>query len=257
MMERIDRNRRDAQLPEFRRIIGQASVDFFGQKQAYVLFNDLNYHPRPVLQSYAACTARLMQFNEDFYLSKEAPEYVLFQFWPMDRKFAPLEDARVLRDLLVNYTLVAVHPEFLLLKARAADPPRLTLLREGTVQPGQRIDLASFGDANLWMEVGLKPTWLGRLRQFLYQPPTVRIAAWSDRTRKLLCRQRAPAPMLAAGFVASPLLRQNEDLANLYTGKDFIRPGAYSVELLASQEGFWQKAIHYRVYRIDNHLGRP
>src|SRR5262249_46876599 len=159
--------------------------------------------------------------------------------------------ARVLRDLLINYSLAAVHPEFLLLKSKTAETARLTLLHEGTVAPGQGIDLRSYGNANLWMEVELKPTWLGRLRQFLYQPPTVRIAAWADPAKKLICRQRAPAPMLGAGFVASPLLRQNEDLQKLYAGNVLTRPRSYSLELLSGQECFWQQAIHYRLYRIE------
>jgi hypothetical protein len=255
MMEQIEINRREAQLPDFRQTIGRASVDFFGQKQAYVLFNDLNYRPRPVLQSYAACTARLTQFNQDFYLSKDAPEYVVFQFWPMDRKFSPLEDARVLRHLLINYTLAGERPDLLLLKLKSAAAPRLSLLHEGTVAPGQPIDLRPHGEANLWMEVELKPSWLGRLRQFLYQPPTVRIAAWADPARNLICRQRAPAPMLSAGFVASPMLRQNQDVEDLYTGKSLKRPAAYTVELLPGQESYWQEAIRFRIYRIENHLG--
>jgi len=252
MMEQLELNRREAQLPEFRQIIGQASVDFFGQKQEYVLFNDLNYHPRPVLQSYAACTARLAQFNEDFYLSKQAPEYVIFQFWPMDRKFPPLEDGRVLRDLLINYGFVAARPDMILLKSKSGEAPRLRLVREGSVARGQAIDLRNYGAANLWMEIELKPTWLGRVRKFLYQPPTVRIAAWGDPARKLICRQRAPAPMLAAGFVASPLLRRNEDVQDFLTGKGVTRPAAYSLELLSDQQRFWQEAIHYRIYQIEN-----
>jgi hypothetical protein len=255
MMEQIEINRREAQLPEFRQIVGQASVDFFGQKQAYVLFNDLNYRPRPVLQSYAACTARLMQFNQDFYLSKDAPEYVMFQFWPIDRKFSPLEDARVLRHLLINYNFVAAHSDLLLLKSKSAQGPRLSLLHEGTVARGQPIDLRPYGDTNLWMEVDLKPSWLGSLRQFFYQPPTVRIAAWADPTHNLICRQRAPSPMLSAGFIASPLLRQNQDVVDLYAGKSLKRPAAYTVDLLPAQECYWQEAIRYRIYRIENQLG--
>jgi hypothetical protein len=253
----IEAKRGEAQLPRFRNIIGRASVDVFGQYAVYALLNDLNYRPRPVFQSYVACNTRLMRLNEEFYLSKAAPEFVMFGLGPIDRKFPPLEDAMVLRDLLINYEPVAAEGGFLLLKSKSADAPRLTLLREGTVRPGEQIDLREFGDAELWLELDLEPTLSGRLRQFFYRPPTVRLAAWREPAKGLLFRRRAPAAMLAAGFVASPLLLRNEDVLSLYDGNPIPRPAAYSVELLAGEDHFWQPGIRFRVYRIENQLGRP
>ncbi len=258
MAETIEARRREAQLPEFRRIIGRASADVFGQRQAYAVFNDLDYRPRPVFQSYAACNRRLMRLNEEFYLSKAAPQYVLFQLVALDFKFPPLEDAWVLRDLLINYQPVSAEGLFLLFKAKAksSEPPRLRLLRQGVVGPGKPIDLREYGDADLWLEIDLSPTVTGRLRQLLYRPPTVRLAAWREPARELLIRHRAPASMLAAGFLASPLLLRNEDVLNLYDRNGSVRPGAYSVELLRGEEHFWQEAIRFRIYKIENQMGR-
>jgi hypothetical protein len=300
MNDLIEAKKAEAQLPRFRDLIGRASVDVFGQYAVYALFNDLNYRPRPVFQSYVACNARLMRLNEQSYLSPAAPEYVMFGLAPIDRKFPPLEDAMVLRDLLINYEPVAAEGGFLLLRAKSADAPRLTLLREGTVRPGERIDLRAFGDADLWLELDLGQTLSGRLRQFFYRPPTVRLAAWrlsqdpdqggrassraqtsaeateiTDRedarppeqavtgrspwpepANGLLYRRRAPAAMLAAGFVASPLLLRNEDVLGLYDGNPVSRPAAYSVELLPGEAHFWQPDMRFRVYRIENQLGR-
>jgi len=258
MTEIIEARRREAQLPRLRRIIGRASADVFGQRQAYAMFNDLDYRPRPVFQSYAACNARLMRLNEQFYLSKAAPQYVLFQLVALDFKFPPLEDAWVLRDLLINYQPVSAEGLFLLFKAKAksSEPPRLRLLRQGVVGPGKPIDLREYGDADLWLEIDLSPTVTGRLRQLVYRPPTVRLAAWREPARELLVRHRAPASMLAAGFLASPLLLRNEDVLNLYDSNGCARPGAYSVELLPGEEQFWQGAIRFRIYKIENQVGR-
>ena len=256
MTEIIEARRREAQLPRLRRIIGRASADVFGQRQVYAVFNDLDYRPRPVFQSYAACNARLMRLNEQFYLSKAAPQYVLFQLVALDFKFPPLEDAWVLRDLLINYQPVAAEGLFLLFKAKSSEPPRLRLLRQGVVGPGKPIDLREYGEADLWLEIDLSPTVTGRLRQLLYRPPTVRLAAWREPARNLLVRHRAPASMLAAGFLASPLLLRNEDVLNLYDSNGSVRPGAYSIELLPGEEHFWQGAIHFRIYKIENQVGR-
>jgi lysophospholipase L1-like esterase len=256
MGEAIEANRREAQLPRCRELIGRASVDMFGQSQAYALHNGWNYRPRPVFQSYVACSERLMQLNEQFYLSPAAPEYVLFQLHALDRKLAPLEDARVLRMLLANYQPIATESDFVLMKRAAAKPPVMPLVRVGTVRPGQAIDLREFGDTDLWLEISLEPTLLGRLRQVFYRPPTVRLAAWREPDGKLMVRNRAPAQMLAAGFLASPLLLNNQDVLNLYASRAMARPGACSVELLPGEQSYWQEVVRYRIYKVESRLGR-
>jgi hypothetical protein len=255
MNESLAPTRDEARLPDLRDRIGRASVDVFGEQQFYALYNDLNYRPRPVFQSYAACNRQLMRLNEQFYLSPAAPEYVLFALGAIDRRFPPLADAMVLRHLLINFEPVASEAGLLLLKSKAAEPPRLTLLRDGTGRPAEPIVLQEFGDTNLWLEITLEPTLSGRLREFFYHPPTVRLAAWREAGKELLIRRRAPAPMLASGFLASPLLLRNEDVQDLCAGKPLVRPAAYSVEILPREEHFWLPTIHFRVYRIENTLG--
>jgi hypothetical protein len=254
MNESLATNQRQAQLPWVQELVGHSSVDLFGRRQAYAVFNGLNYRPRPGPQSYAVCNARLMCLNEQFYLSPEAPEYVLFEFLSLDRKLPALEDAWTLRTLLSNYQPVGAEGRFLVLKAKSSAPPRLTLLHDGTVSAGQAIDLRGYGEPDLWLEVDLEPSWRGWLRQFFYRPPVVRVAAWAE--GKLLVRNRAPASMLAAGFLASPLLLRNQDVLDLYTSRPVKRPAAYSVELLPGEEHFWRPNIYFRLYRIENRLGR-
>ena len=143
----------------------------------------------------------------------------------------------------------------MLLKSKAAEPPRLTLLREGTVRPGKPIVLQEFGDTNLWLEITLEPTSLaGSESSFITLPPF----GWPPGARQAkgaADRRRAPAPMLASGFLASPLLLRNEDVQDLYAGKPLVRPAAYSVEMLPGEKQFWLATIRFRVYRIENRLG--
>ncbi len=249
-------NRRGAQLPRFREIIGGGSVDVFGYRQAFAILNDLHYRPRPNFQSYGACNAYMMRLNEQFYLSGAAPDYVLFELLPLDRKWPALEDGYVLRHLLINYEPVAAEQNFILFKAKSAEAPRLTLLKEGAVRPGEAIVLSDYGDANLWLEIDLKPSFLGRVRQFLARPATVRLAAWREPRQGLILRKRAPASMLSAGFLASPLLQRNEDVSELYGANPATRPRSYSVELLPGDERLWQASVGVRIYRIENPLGR-
>jgi hypothetical protein len=59
--------------------IGNASIDVVPHQISYIFFSRLNYNPRPVIQSYQANSDWLMKKNGDKYLSKTAPEFVLFR----------------------------------------------------------------------------------------------------------------------------------------------------------------------------------
>ncbi len=250
--------RRDrSRLPHLGRLVGSATIDMFGCDQTTVLCNDLNYHPRPVFQSYAAYNAPLMRLNEQFYLSAAAPEYVLFCLMGMDRKFPPLEDARTLRHLLMNYELAATEGPFLLLKSRAKTPAALKLLLQGSARPGQPIDLGEFADSDLWMEIDLEPSARGRVYEVLYQPPTIRLALWHGAPEQTKPRRfRAPVPMLAAGFLVSPLLLNNQDVLDLYQGKTVARPRACAIQLDPGTDALWQRSFAFRLYQVQGGLAR-
>jgi len=62
--------------------------------------------------------------------------------------------------------------------------------------------------------------------------------------------------MLAAGFVASPMLANTDDTLNLYTDSAITRPYACSIELGTGNDRYWQQTIGYRLYKIENRLGR-
>jgi hypothetical protein len=189
--------------------------------------------------------------NEDFFLSDKGPQYVLATLEPIDQRFPPLEDALLLRDLLINCNLNAIEGGFLLLQSKSHEKPRLTLLREGTVGPGHPIDLSPYGDANIWLEVDVEPAAIGRLRQLLYQLPTMHLRVWCTAPAKSPQEFCAPAPMMAAGFLASPLLTNDEELLAVYEGKPVLRPTAYSVEL-GSSAFLWKSEIRFRIYKIEN-----
>ena len=253
MTAMFEAERRHAQLPTLDKIIGNATVDVFGNDQVYAVFNHLNYHPRPVFQGYAAYSSALMELNEQFYRSPGRPDYVLFKLDPIDKRFPPLEDALVLRDLLVNYEAVAVEGPFVLLRTNRSAIPKLKLLRSGTVYGGNHSELADYNANGIWLQLDLKPTLFGKLRQGVYRPPEVRLEVLNAAAQPP-AEFLAPASMLSSGFLASPLVVTNADLVNLYRGTAPQRPKAYSVYLSAGTERLWEQPITFRIYAISDQL---
>jgi len=247
----LDEHRKQAQLPQLREIVGTAPVDVFGFRQSYALFNGMNYRPRPVSQSYAACNPALMRINERFLQSGKGADFFLFDLSPLESKFSVLEDATVVRELMANFKPIASEERFVLMKRVASTEPRVRLLYEADVKPGEPIDLRQFGDTSLWIEIELAPSWLGVLRQFVHQPPVVRLAAWQAPGEKVLYRHQARASLLASGFVASPLIRWTKDILDLNNAA--LRPGAYTLEL-NGQDRFWKSSARVRIFNIEPSL---
>jgi hypothetical protein len=255
------------QLPELRKVIGRDSVDVFGDFQAYAVDNELNYRARPVSQSYNACNRELMALNENWFLSQRHPRFVLFQLAPSDEKFPPMEDALLLRHLLLNYRLASQENELILLESASAETSRITLIEEKVAMLRQKIDVEKYGEVPLWLEVELKPSTYGTIRKVFYASPVVRLAAWSGTNGgsspitsaansriRLIIRRRAPASMLAAGFLASPLVLHTQDVADLISGRAVTRPAAYSVEPAPGQEKLWRPDFICRVYKVENRM---
>lgn len=245
-------------LPRLRALTGEAAVDLFGHRQSYLLFNGFNYQPRPVFQSYTVYTSELARLNEDFFLSERAPAFVLFRLEPMQGRLPALEDSAALRHLLINYEPVEAEGPCLLLQKKPGRPApaRLTLLRAGTVGAGEPISIPGPGPAPYWLEIDVKPSLMGHVRQWVYRPPDLRIKLWSENAPDNGKVFLAPAPMLAAGFLASPFLEGTSDVVDLYAGQEGGAVTAYSIEPGDSNERYWATRFGYRLYKIENPVGR-
>lgn len=252
MAEMLGEERARNQLPLIRQRVGRASVDIFGHEQAYALFNDFSYRPRPVFQSYCAYSARLTRLNDEFYRGPEAPDYVLFTLSPLDGHLPTIEDSRALVTILARYKPVSREANFLLLARTNSALPTLSLISEGTAKPGEPVRLPDDGSGELWMEISLESSWLGLLQEFFYAPPQVKLSVQSQ--NGVAESYRTPAPMLRAGFLLSPLVHNNADVLDWYAGKELLRPSAVSVEL-GAQEKMFRGTFRYRFYRFEGPLG--
>jgi hypothetical protein len=234
------------ELPKLRHLITTNGVDIFGQNQLYAMLNDLRFRPRPVFQSYCAYTPYLASMNERFYAGTSAPEFVLFDLVPLDQRLPSLEDSKVFRRLLTQYQFIDSEATFLLLKRTHEEAPSLDLQLEGTACLGERINLPAAADSDLVMQIDLRASVSGKLRQFFYQPPKVYLLCQTNLAGEGL-KFEAPTPMLASGFVICPLLRNRTDVQEYLEGKRLLAPVAMSVELAKRDEMFYRQPFHYSI----------
>jgi len=85
--------------------VGKASIDIVPHQISHIYFNQLNYNPRPIIQSYQANSDWLMKKNGEKYLSATAPKFVLFRTEAFRKQNPFWVKTNLSETLLKNYTL--------------------------------------------------------------------------------------------------------------------------------------------------------
>ncbi len=219
--ERLREQRQVADLPRVRKTVGQATVDVIGYEQAFALFNGLNYHPRPVFQSYSAYTPGLARLNEDFYASAQAPQFVLLKVETIDGRLAAFDDSRLLNLLVHDYEYQFAEKGFQLWRRRAAPPDRAALeprrIRTVATALNAPCELGDLADRHVWATIDLEYSWLGRLRDLVYKAPLVQLVI--EQQDGARTEFRLPPGQGRTGFMLNPVVNDVTDLVNFAGGR--------------------------------------
>jgi hypothetical protein len=184
-----------------------------------VLLNDLNYHPRPLIQSYSAYDAYLDELNYRKYLSGDGPAYILFTYNSIDVRYPLFDETRTKLAMLANYEVVDRSWDYLLLKR--LDQPgslRTEKTQSGSGRLGEPIALPRTPGLQV-----LKPTieysLLGKLRRLLYQPPKLFVTlTLGDGQTKVY---RAVTTIVNGGVVVNKYVETNEQ-ADLFISSNGV-----------------------------------
>ncbi len=206
-------------LPNIRKSVGQSTVDIFSWEQGVLFLNELNWHPRPVFQSYTAYTPSLIATNGDFYASDKAPEFVILKLQAIDRQFPLMNDAEAIKIVLRDYQPVLSEKGYLLLKRK----PR----GQGFVSKGERLltrqikidellDIRLMSHKSLLLSLDIRKSLLGHLYTLLYRLPEVYLEIVATDGTKM--SYRVIPKMTTSGFVINPLIRNQAQLIGWYKG---------------------------------------
>jgi hypothetical protein len=248
--------RPEDRLPKIARRVGDSPIDVFNYRQGAALLNDLNYRPRPVIQSYSAYTPDLLRANLDFYRSASRPSYVLFSLETIDGRFPTLDDALLLPYILANYQPVLAEHHFLLMERTPGPPRDVTYDRvySASLDIGQKLDMASWNTSPFFLRVSTTPTLLGRILSLLYQPPAYKLEVELDEGGKR--DFRFIGGMASQGFLVNPLLENNPDVLDLVSGEN--QKKIRSIAILPVRKGIagLKVPVTVEVYQSSNFLAR-
>lgn len=219
------RGQREAELAEAARLnsisdirarAGTGTLDVFSWEQGLVLVHGMNYKPRPVFQGYAAYTAALSERNRDFLRGPDAPEFALLRIQAIDGRLPMADDSLSLIELLTGYMPVTEQNGFVLLaKRRPAPLPAIGPTRQ-TVRMNQWVTAPALRDGGsvLILRVDVRGTLAGRLYALALRGAPLALDTQTTEGRTETWRIIPDAAR--AGFVVSPVLRDNNDFLDWY-----------------------------------------
>jgi len=247
---------RDYALPNIQTAVKQATVDVFPPEIAVGLLNGLNYHPRPVYQSHATNTEKLLDLNAQFYASDKAPEFVLFKIGPIDGRFPLTEDSQVLRILLRDYQPVLVEKGWVLLKRHPRGSGLVVNTKEPlltkTVKFGENLDISHLSDKSLLLSLDIRKSLLGRFTKLFFKLPEVSLVIQT--TDGAISAYRIIPSVVKSDFIFNPLILNEREWLAWHTGLPTQRIANFRVMLkpqwsLSSEslEQLFQSEITVRV----------
>jgi hypothetical protein len=237
----LQASRRSLDDPVLRSIAGRASIDSLTIDNSRVLLNGLNYHTRPVVQSYGAYTPSLAEANARFFRSADAPEFAAVTFSTIDGHPAAQDDGPALAEIVRRYEVTRFTPDYTLVRRRDAQPggviPAGPVIGSFAPRFGEDIAVPDGGGHPVWMEVEFHPTVLGRIRTFLYHASELRLIV-SGGVGENVSYRILPG-MSAAGFFVQPWLSNHGDFAALVKGVANVSVRSVRFEHAGGGSLFW------------------
>jgi hypothetical protein len=164
-----------AQIPNhLKQVIGDETVDIIPWEISYLFFNKLNYHPRPVIQSYSAYDDYLDKLNYRKYMSSHAPEFIFFKIESIDFRHDLYDETKTKMALLLNYEVIDRTWNYLLLR-KLKKPLQKKIVKTTTAEChiGDYIPIDVSREMQ-YAEIAIEYSWLGKLARILFQPPTLK-----------------------------------------------------------------------------------
>jgi hypothetical protein len=237
-------------LPQVRSAVGSATLAVIGYEQAIAFYNRLNYRPSPALQNISTYNDYLARIDYDFFASSRAPDFALMKVQTIDDRLPALDDSTLLRLLPSRYEYLFSEKGYSLWKHRAVPLPEPvpSFLRAETPALNAPLEFGQLAQKRLWVRIDLKPTLLGRLRNFFYKPAFVNLVLVDGAGESHLFNM--PVTQARIGFILNPLIENNADYIRFASGYDGI--GIRSLDLQVAPEDlrFFEKSARVEFYEL-------
>jgi hypothetical protein len=198
----LESMRETARLPQIAAMVVDAPLGVLNYNQDVAILNGFNYRPHPVFQNYSAYTPELQSLNLAFFDSEAAPEWILWRFGTIDRRFPTLDDGQIILRILDAYVPVTQEKECILWRRKAPSGRGYSLNRPIEVRSALEQWIPIPNQAT-WLKLELHETWFGAAREFLCRASVPRLDVRLEDGQTM--HYRLPPGYASSGFVVNPL----------------------------------------------------
>jgi hypothetical protein len=194
--------------------IGNNTVDIFPWNIQLLLENKLNYLPRPVIQSYTACTPYLQELNFNHFNSNKSPEFVIFDYASIDERYPLFDESKVHLSLIKNYKIVSSF-EFdnrnMLLLQRKKDFKPLIFIKQK--EYAMYINSPLIIENDIFYEITVYNNIMGEIQSKINYAPEINIEIKNEQGQ--LTKFRSSKLLLESGLFSQHIVSGTSDFVNL------------------------------------------
>jgi len=233
------------------------TADVYPLSQTLALPQGLTCQPRPIFQSYSAYTPKLAEMNAAHLRSDRAADYILFDVWTIDGRFASQDDGLSWPELLTRYVITSAADRYLVMK-KSVTPRQynLTPIGETVARFDEGIEIPSMSGGPIWVTIDIRRTLYGNIIAMVYRPTRVFLTVFT-RSGRAYAGRLIPA-MARAGFLLSPFVENRQSFSSLASTNwqhELADLEVASARIAADGgkgvEGGYQSAVRLRFYRLE------
>lgn len=199
--------------------IGKSTVDIFPWNIHLLLENNLNYLPRPVLQSYSCYDKYLQDLNFNHYNSQNAPKFVLLDYETIDLRYPFYDEVKTNIVLIKNYkvadTLLHNQRKMLLLERKEnVKPIKFVKIDEYAMMLNDPIVVKK----DVLYEIEVYSSLKGKFSSIIRYAPEINLEI---HTKTTVFQGRTSLSMLKAGIFSPYHIKDIDDFRKLINEENF------------------------------------
>jgi len=207
------------------------TTDIYSFDTACLIAKNLNWHPRPIFQSYSAYTHELSNTNIDHIHSDKRPDNIIFKIQTIDGRLPSLDDGASWPDIFLNYEIKNKDENQLYLHKtnKNLQNPKFRLLSKENVKYGEKFHLPN--NNKLFAKIFIEPTLIGKIQSLLYKTDPVEIKfSFSDGSEKIF---KIIPKMSNSRFLISPIIETTSQFSKLISSEKLdFQTKPISIELI-------------------------
>lgn len=255
-------------LPEnIQKAIGKSTVDVLPIDIFTAQVNNLNYKPRPIIQSYSAYSRTLDSLNAHHFYKKDRPEFAMVWVWSLDNRYTAWDESITKAVLHLNYRYVDFislskdtfltngHGNFLLLQSKnnVQKYPRFEKLFEKTVRFDDTVQINFPADQAIYMTAEVNYNVKGSLAKIFLNPAVLYVSLFYDSACTQYIYHRAVKPIIEGPVLINKTICHNADFVNFVTGNISKNADIRAFSFHSTSVSDLQPEIKLKFFRMTNY----